>query len=174
MNAENRDVDIYFFDESRFGTHSKIGRGWFIKGLRTNVLVKLGFQNFYVYSAVDPNKGNDFTLIMPSVNTTCMNLFLKEMSENLGGKKALCVMDCAGWHKSKGLIVPDNIKLLYLPPYSPELNPIERFWQYLKSITIKNKIYDTLDTLEEVVCNAIKQLESQTLKSICSMDYLLN
>lgn len=66
---------LYFFDESRFGTHSKIGHGWFEKGSRTGVKVKLGFENFYVYSAINPVFGDDFSLILPYVNTECLNLF---------------------------------------------------------------------------------------------------
>ena len=87
---------VYFFDESRFGTHSKIGHGWFKKGARSSIKVKLGFQNFYVYSAVDIMSGKDFSLIVPKVNTPLMNVFLEEMSKDLGSKEAIVVMDCAG------------------------------------------------------------------------------
>ncbi|WP_341763215.1 MULTISPECIES: IS630 family transposase [unclassified Candidatus Tisiphia] len=114
---------MYFFDESRFGTHSKLGYGWFRKGSRTQVKAKMGFQNFYVYSAVNPITGDDFTLMMPNVNTVCLNIFLAEMSKQIGEQKAIIVMDCAGWHKAKELIIATNIEILYLPPYSPELNP---------------------------------------------------
>lgn len=89
-------TSLYFFDEARFGTHSKLGHGWFQKGVRTQVKVKLGFENFYVYSAVSPISGEDFTLTAPKVNTDCMNIFLVEMSKYLGEKHATIVMDCAG------------------------------------------------------------------------------
>jgi hypothetical protein len=72
---------LFFFDESRFGTHSKLGHGWFAKGKRTGVAVKLGFANFYLYSAVEPETGEVFTLEIPHVNTNCMNVFLHEMSK---------------------------------------------------------------------------------------------
>lgn len=100
--------------------------------------------------------GQDFSLILPSVNTTAMNEFLKQLSEYLGGKEAIVVMDGAGWHKSKDLEVPKTIEIVYLPPYSPELNPIEKLWEYVKSHTIKNKIYEAIEELERVVCERNK------------------
>lgn len=169
---ENPDWLLFFFDESRFGTHSKLGHGWFPKGSRTQVHVKLGFKNFYLYSAVNPHSGEDFTLIAPNVNTKCMNVFLEHMSRHLGCRKVIMVMDCAGWHKSKSLVVPPNIRIMHLPPYSPELNPVERFWQYIKQHTIKNRVYETLETLEEAVSNFIKNLEPNCVASICNVTYL--
>ena len=130
---ENPRKELYFFDESRFGTHSKIGHGWFPKGIRTSVSVKLGFENFYVYSAVSPKTWNDCSLLMPYVNSTCMNVFLGYIEKELGREEILLVMDGAGWHKSKGLKIPKNIEIIYLPPYSPELNPVERLWLYSKT-----------------------------------------
>jgi transposase len=165
---------LYFFDEARFGTHSKIGYGWFKKGVRTSVQIKLGFQNFYVYSAVNVMSGKDFSLIMPKVNTAVMNVFLDKMSQNLGYKEAIVFMDCAGWHKSKALIIPRNIQVKYLPPYSPELNPVEKLWQYLKSHTIKNKIYDSLDELEDAVCKFIKSFDMISIRANCSINHCLD
>ncbi|WP_434732645.1 transposase [Wolbachia endosymbiont of Zygogramma bicolorata] len=72
--------ELFFFDESRFGTHSKIGHGWFKKGIRTQVKVKLGRQNFYLYSAVNPRNRESSSLFVPNVNTDCMNIFLEQMS----------------------------------------------------------------------------------------------
>ena len=175
VKAFNPQVDaLYFFDEARFGTHSKLGHGWFQKGVRTPVKVKLGFQNFYAYSAASPIDGDDFTLIQPKVNTQCMNIFLSEMSTHLGEKCAILVMDCAAWHRSKDLIVPANIQIMYLPPYSPELNPVERLWQHLKSNTIRNKVYETIEDLEDTVCAFICRFEKDVIKGICSANYLLN
>ena len=113
-------------DESRFGTHSKIGHGWFVKGQRTEVRVKLGFQNFYLYGAVSPVSGESFNYIIPGCNTECMNFFLKELSGEFSNEQLILIMDGAGWHKSSTLVIPSNIKIIHLPPYCPELNPIER------------------------------------------------
>ncbi|RZI46796.1 hypothetical protein EDM53_03595 [Rickettsiales endosymbiont of Peranema trichophorum] len=120
MREKSPNKAVYFFDESRFGTHSKLGHSWFMKGVRTAVRMKVGFQNFYVYRAVNVCRGDNLSLIAGNVNTELMNIFLNEMSKYLGGCEAIVVMDRAGWHRSKNLVVPHNIEILYLPTYSPE------------------------------------------------------
>ena len=172
MIACNPEKEVFFFDESRFGTHSNVGHGWFKTGERSAVAVKLGFQNFYIYGAVAPRSGVDYSLLLPYVNTASMNFFLRHMSQGLGDKKAFLVLDGAGWHKSKELIVPWNIELVYLPPYSPELNPVERLWEYYKDNIIVNRIYDSLDSLEKAVCEFIKNTSAESLRSICAVNYL--
>lgn len=132
---------------------------------------KLGYKNFYVYSAAHAKNGDHFSLILPFVNTICMNIFLEQMSEYLGDKTVILVMDQAAWHKGEMLTIPQNIKIIYLPPYSPELNPVERLWQYIKNHTIKNKIYDNLEMLEKTIYDFIKNLDIGTVKSICSLNY---
>ena len=94
------------------------------------------------------------------------------MSRYLGDREAIIVMDCAGWHKSQALVVPKNITIMYLPPYSPELNPVERFWKFIKQNTIKNKVYDTLDDLENEISNFIKALSPNAIASACRINYL--
>lgn len=164
--------EVFFFDESRFGTHSRIGHGWFPKGSRTAVKAKLGFQNFYVYSAVSPKTGEDCSIIVPYVNAATLSVFLQEMARNLQGREAFLIMDQAGWHKADKLIVPKNIEILYLPPYSPELNPVERLWQHSKDALLKNKVYDTLEVLEEAVTLFFKQLSPSTISSVCATNYM--
>lgn len=165
---------MFFFDEARFGTHSKLGHGWFPTGLRTTKKVKLGFKNFYVYSAVNVISGVDFSLILPKVDTICMNKFLKHMSLFLGDSEAILVMDGAAWHKSKNLQLPENIEILYLPPYSPELNPVEKLWQQMKACIIKNKIYDSLEELENAVCNFIRNMSPARILQTCSINHCLS
>ena len=80
-------------------------------------------------------------------------------------------MDGASWHKSKDLKIPGNIRVVYLPPYSPELNPVERFWQYIKANTIKNKIYDTIENLKLCICNFINNLNKDEIKRLCYLCY---
>lgn len=101
-----------------------------------------------------------------------MNIFLHEMSEYLGQRSAYVVMDCAGWHLAKELIIPTNIEIIYLPPYSPELNPVERFWQYVKNNTIKNRVFDDLHQLESVLSNFLKTIPQEIKKSISYINYL--
>ena len=140
--------------------------GWFIKGIRTPVKVKLGFKNFYLYSSVNPNDGDSFTLLLPSVNTDCMNLYLKELSKKIK-EDFILIMDGAGWHKSKNLIIPKNIQIILLPPYCPELNPVERLWRYIKDNTIKNKVFKTLIELENLVYEFVRNLGNEIIKKVC-------
>jgi len=163
---------ILFFDESRFGTHSKIGCGWFERGTRPQVPLKVGYKNFYLYSGVDAKDGSNFNLILPKVDTDHMNVFLSKLSIEYPSEKIALIMDGAGWHKSKALKIPDNIVIFYLPPYSPELNPVERLWLYIKNHTLANKIYENLEDLELVICEFMQRLQNDVVKSICTASYL--
>ncbi|MBS0196408.1 MAG: transposase [Planctomycetes bacterium] len=108
---------------------------------------------------VEPGSGHSVALQAPAVNIGTMSVFLKMVAEELGqDDHAVLMMDQAGWHKSKRLNVPDNITILYLPPYSPELNPVERLWGYLRSHYLSNLAFDDYQHL---------------LKSVCSCGYLL-
>ena len=101
-----------------------------------------------------------------------MNIFLEQMSQYLGPREAFLVMDCASWHKSKSLKVPKNIEIIYLSPYSPELNPVERLWLYVKQNILRNKIYDTIALLESALCKFITSLATSTIKQLCYVSYL--
>ena len=170
IKEKNPDKPILFFDESRFGTKSKTGLAWYEKGSRTSVKVKLGFKNFYLYSSVNSANGDSFTLLLPSVNTDYMNIFLEELAAEIEEDFVL-IMDGAGWHKSKNLIIPKNIQIVLLPPYCPELNPVERLWKYIKDNVIRNKIFETLLELELTVCEFVRNLSADIVKSVCGYNY---
>lgn len=100
-----------------------------------------------------------------------MNAFLKLLSDVVpDGTHAIVVMDQAGWHVSHGLQVPGNLTLVPLPPYSPELNPIERVWRYLKDVWLSNRVFADLDDVIDACCNAWNALLTETgrIRSICS------
>jgi transposase len=134
--------------------------------------VKLGFKNFYLYSAVELGKGEHFTLEISHVNTNCMNVYLEELAKAYPRDEILLVMDGAGWHRSKELIIPKNIEIVHLPPYSPELNPVERFWEHIKRHTIRNKVYSTLTEIKDCVAMFVNSLLKESLKSLCSNSFL--
>ncbi len=89
-------------------------------------------QYTYVYSAIEPKTGESVSLIMPYADTACMNVFLEELSGRYADDELVLVLDGASWHRSKGLVVPSNICLVCLPPYSTELNPVEQLWAKMK------------------------------------------
>ena len=161
-----------FFDEGRFGLRSTTMRIWAEKGKSLIAKVQQGFKNFYGYTAVCPFDGNNFSLVLPKVNTENFNVYLEELGEYYKGVKIILIMDQAGWHKSKELKIPENIKILYLPAYSPELNPIEKLWEWLKKECVHNFFYDYLDDLMDAVCNEFTKLTDSDYKKLCNCSYL--
>lgn len=95
-----------------------------------------------------------------------MNVFLEELAKEKK-EKFILIMDGAGWHKSKDLKIPENIQIELLPPYCPELNPVERLWKYIKDNVIKNKIFETLTELEDKVCEFVRNLPADVVRGIC-------
>ena len=137
--------------------------------------MKIGFENFYLYSAIDYKTGEDFTLFMPDVNVVCMNVWLEQFNlHHIQNKEIILVMDGAGWHKSKNLVIPKNIQIVFLPAYSPELNPVERFWKFIKDNTIKNRIFANLESIARDLALFIRSLDRATVASVCKVEYLLN
>jgi transposase len=101
-----------------------------------------------------------------------MNVYLKEMSKWLKSRKAFIAMGNARWHLAEKLTIFSNIKFLFLPPYSPELNPAERFWEHIKENVIKNKVFENLEDLMESVCDFLKLIKYSEIQSICNAGYL--
>lgn len=101
-----------------------------------------------------------------------MQLYLDELSIYVQGRKIILIMDQAGWHKSRELVVPANIQVIFLPPYSPELNPIERLWKCIKQNTLHNRVYDTLKLLETAVLDYFDTLTEEVLSKLCACSYI--
>ena len=163
---------MFFFDEARFGLQTSLARIWAVSGKPLQVKVKQGYQNFYIYGAVEPKTGDNFSLFLPWVNTEMMNLYLEQMSSAYENDEIVIIMDQAGWHKSKDLTVPGNIEIIYLPPYSPELNPIERLWKYLKINFIHNRVFDSLKHMTEKMVCVFEHLNDDVVASLCHCSYL--
>jgi transposase len=166
------DSILFFFDEGRFGLRSSIQRMWYEKGKPLTILVQQGYQSQYMFSAVAPKTGDSYSLLLPEINTAMMNLYFQYFSKQFSHNKILLVMDQAGWHKSNLLIIPENITIEYLPPYSPELNPVERLWKWLKVETIHNFIYKSMDELLDAIQKAYQMLDIQKFSKLCSCYYL--
>ncbi len=99
-----------------------------------------------------------------------MNIFLEELSA-INQEDFILIMDGARWHKSKNLIIPKNIQIVLLPPYCPELNPVERLWKYIKDNVIKNKVFETLLELEIAVCEFVRNLSAGIIRGVCGYNY---
>ena len=121
-------IRLMFEDEAAFGRIIEPARCWAPSGIRPIVPCQMVREYMQVYSAVDPISGDSCSIIAPKCNTECMNAFLETLSKEFSKDYILLSMDNARWHKSKGLRVPDNIRFFYLPPRTPEMNPIEQVW----------------------------------------------
>lgn len=127
----------------------------------------------YLYAAVEPATGFSSALIAPSVNTGTMNAFLGILSREVeAGDVVVLIMDQAGWHKSGKLRVPDNITILLLPPKSPEINPVERLWHYMRRHHLSNRAYDDYDHIRRATTDAYCALTLEELMSVCRCDYI--
>lgn len=166
-------VRVYFMDEARFGQQGTTTRMWAPTGSRPTAVKQTRYEWLYLYAAVEPATGHSVALQAPHVNTDTMNVFLGMLSEALApDEHAVLIMDQAGWHKSKRLKLPENITTLLLPPYSPELNPIERLWAYLRSHYLSNRVFDDYQHLLDAGAEAWQELTQELLRSICSCSYL--
>ena len=116
--------------------------------------------------------GESFFLVMPYCNTECMNVFLEELSKQYPDDEILLVCDGAAWHKSKAMQVPKNIKLLHIPPYTPEMNPIEQIWRELRTQGFRNEVFATLEKVVDRLCQTIINLTPETVSSITKRDWI--
>lgn len=117
-----------FQDEARFGRISDPRRCWAPPGVRPVVSAQVVRQYTYAFAAVSPHDGTLDSLILPQANGQMMSLFLQEVARRHPEEFVLMVLDGAGWHRATHLVVPPQLHLIYLPPYSPELNPAEHLW----------------------------------------------
>lgn len=136
------------------------------------VKVQQGYENFYIYSGVSPHSGDSFSLFLPESNTEMMNLFLAEFSKVYPDQEVLLILDQARWHKARKLQVPPRMALMHLPPYSPELNPVERLWKWLRKEVTHNQVFNTLNSLMDALQRELRKLTPQELQKLCHCSYL--
>jgi len=164
-------IRLMFEDEAAFGRISEPARCWAPSGIRPNVPCQMVREYMYVYSAVDPIAGDICSIIAPKCNTECMNAFLEILSKEFSNDYILLAMDNARWHKSKGLRIPENIRFFFLPPRTPEMNPIEQVWPEVRH-DFKNKLLNALDDVIDQLCLSLNSLSKQIIQSITSRDWI--
>ena len=136
--------------------------------MRPKVARQVVRESSYVYAAVAPEQGLMTSLILPSANTAMMNLFLAQVAEDFADYFIVMQVDQAGWHRAKDLQIPENIRLIFQPAYSPEVNPVEHLWEELREKYLHNRIFSSLEELLEVLCQALTELteDKQRLRSM--------
>ena len=121
-----------------------------------------------MYAAVAPEKGEMTALLLPATNTSMMNIFLHHVSTTFSNYFIVMQTDQAGWHKAKDLLIPENIRLIYQPAYSPELNPVEHLWDDIREKAFYNRTFPSLDVVINTLCDQLLRLEgnSELLRSM--------
>ncbi len=153
---------MWAFDEHRLGLKPIIRRVWARRGEQPIAVVCHRYQWLYLYAFVHPQTGTTYWFLMPTVRTDIFSQVLSAFAQAVGAgpdKLVILVVDRAGWHTSPEVQVPDGILLVFLPPYSPELQPAERLWS-LTDEPLVNRALASLDELEELLCQQCRALQA--------------
>jgi hypothetical protein len=149
---------------------------WFTKGRRPPGRCDQRYTFAYIFGAVEPGTDNAFALIMPEVSTAAMQVYLDKFAETVApDEHVLIALDQAGWHVAKDLKVPDCITLMSLPPRSPELNPVERLWLYLKERFLSHRLLDDYAAIEAAIVAAWQRLtgDSGRIASLTAYPWIM-
>lgn len=165
-----------FQDEARFGRISDTRRCWCPKPVRPLCRAMVTQEYTYAYAAASVADGTLDTLILPHVNGDCMQIFLDEVSNRHPADRIVMVLDGAGWHRADSLVAPDNMRLLPLPPYAPELNPVEHVWDELREKAFGNLVFDSLDALEDHLEASLLAMErdGEQVRSIVAWPWIID
>jgi putative transposase len=161
-------------DEAGFGRISEPSYCWCPLGIRPIVPCHRVREYVYAFGAVDPIEGDSCFIVAPQCNTAWMNVFLKELSKQFMSDYILLCVDRASWHKSKDLIIPDNVIFFYLPAYTPEMNPIEQIWKEIRKDGFKNYLFSTLDKVVDRLCDSIISITNEIVKSVCGREWIVS
>jgi transposase len=163
---------LFSQDESRFGLLPIPRRRITLPGVKPISPVQFQFESYYLYGAVEPSTGESFFLELPNLNTQCFQIYLNEFSEAYSDSINVMILDRGKFHQAKSLIIPHNIVLVFIPPYSPELNPIERLWEDIKA-KIADELYPTIQALMDEVASILKRYTKEAIQSLTSYPYLV-
>jgi len=172
--VDGKKIEIWWQDEMRVGQQGSLSRIWAEKGTRPRMVKQQQFLSAYIFGACCPDKDKSCALVLPEVNSEMMQLHLWEISKCVEKDcHAIILLDRAGWHITEQMQMPSNISFVPLPPYSPELNPMEQLWQQLRKIKLSNISYKNHKEIEEACCEAwnIFVSEEGSVKRLCSRDW---
>lgn len=147
------------------GQKNGITRRWARRGTRPRAPHDQRTQSAYLFGAICPAEGKGAALVLPRCNVPAMQLHLDEISRTVApGAHAVLLLDQAGWHLSERLDIPANITILPLPARSPELNPVENVWQYMRDNWLSNRVFRSYDDILDHCCHAWNKLVDQPWK----------
>ncbi len=174
--TRKRKIEIWFQDEARIGQKNGLVRQWARRGTRPIQPADQRYESAYLFGAICPARGVGAGLALPFADTGAMQMHLNEISLHVAkDAHAVLLLDRAGWHTTGNLVWPKNITPILLPSRSPELNPAENIWQYLRANWLSNRVFDTYEDIVDAACEAWRNLieQPETITSIGSRQWAL-
>ena len=166
MSKGGNTVNLYFQDESRFGLMTHVGKCLTAKGIKPIVNYQHAFKNTYLYGSFSPINGDSFVYEIEGTTSQIFYQYLLEFSKYKPNELKIIIIDNAGFHSLKKYKIPENIELIRIPPYTPELNPSEKIWHYIKQY-FKNKVFQDLQNVKYWLHDFVKtNLDNDIIKSI--------
>ena len=162
---------------NRVGPKGRTCHRWYERGVRPPGPADKRFASLYLFAACRPGTDEAFALALPEATAASMGVFLERFARELEpGAHAALVLDRAGWHVARRLPVPENVTLVPLPPYSPELNPVERVWLYLRERFLSLRVLADYRAVVDAWCAAWNRLvaEPGRLRSLCDQPWIRN
>ena len=153
--AAGKPLEVWFQDEARVGQKGTLTRIWARKGSRPRKPRDTRYEWAYIFGAGCPARAIGTAIVMPYADTEAMNQHLAAIAARVAtGSHGVIVLDGAGWHSSKTLVVPPNLTLITQPPFAPEVNPAENVWEYLRKNNLAIRVHETYDAIVEACCQA--------------------
>jgi transposase len=171
--ANTRPIRVFSQDESRFGLLTIRRRRLTSRGVQPVGAIQHVFEWFYVYGAVEPTTGDRFFLELPYLNAENFQIFIDLFAQAFPDSLNLLLLDNSGAHTAQQLTIPENVGLVFLPPYGPELNPIERVWRDLKDALAWLQ-FPHLDVQQDYVAMLLRGYEAITLQALTGYAYLID
>lgn len=166
-------MNLYCQDESRFGLHTHTGRMLTARGVKPVAVAQQEFESVWLFGAFSPIDAKKLLIEMPACNTENFQIFIDELSQTDPTELMIIILDNASFHKANKLSIPDNIILINIPPYAPELNPAKKIWQWYKR-AFTNKPFTTLEQISDFFVEQHNMLTDSIIKSTCAYSYLLS
>ena len=150
-----------------------ISRRITLPGIKPVAQIDYDYTSVYLYGAVEPRTGERFFLEFSHLTADCFQIFMNKFSETFPASLNLLVLDNGRFHHAKSLEIPENVGLLFLPPYSPELNPIERLWQDIKA-KLFSQTYKTFEDMQAKVTEILLNYSDATITKLTGFSYFIN